>query len=307
MVQCTQCHSELDEDFGLVTCQNCGAQLLIEIDGQVVDASAKEASGAESSESSVQKSAVQELTQNMLSELEDIDEGSVGSDHNTGVFSEDEGVQSDNLYETSEPVTAEAHDDELEDNLQNSYQLEDGVVDETNDYDEDSKYEGSKHEDSGYEEAEHEGLHVDQPSSLQAEESLANYQGQSEESQQNGSSELRGHHINLNTDWPEPLASEEDQNSLKEIQDYANSEASNLEAGALLYDLRVQGVDTKELRKQIIECLSDSRLGLNTEGFVIEQGQFILTGLNPVVVSIIVQRLKPLPVFMDWRQNAVFY
>ena len=41
MVKCTQCNSELEEDFGLVTCQNCGAQLAVQAPAAVSDTSAE--------------------------------------------------------------------------------------------------------------------------------------------------------------------------------------------------------------------------------------------------------------------------
>ena len=35
MLQCPSCDTTLDQDFGMVTCQNCGAVLIIEISGDV--------------------------------------------------------------------------------------------------------------------------------------------------------------------------------------------------------------------------------------------------------------------------------
>ncbi len=34
MANCPKCRAEINEDFGLVTCGNCGAQVFLEIDGQ---------------------------------------------------------------------------------------------------------------------------------------------------------------------------------------------------------------------------------------------------------------------------------
>lgn len=270
MVQCTQCNQELDEDFGLVTCQNCGAQLLIEMDGQVVDANSNDSNPSQeeapdNSSSQDAFSAVQELTQNMLSELDDHYEDSAEEEpsHEQPISEElpQEGVE--NFDEAQEFV-----EQELLQQPENNWDMDQESVQEQNQVPE---------EPMSFQEADEAESNISEP----VEESV------------------------IQESWPEEQSSQSE-NMMQEIQDFANSDESALGQGALLYDIRIQGIDTKELRGEILEQLNDSRLGLDLENLKIDQGTLLLKSLNPVVVSVIAQRLKPLPIVLDWRQHAAY-
>ncbi|MCH2534066.1 MAG: hypothetical protein MK008_06460 [Bdellovibrionales bacterium] len=272
MVQCTQCNSELDEDFGLVTCQNCGAQLLIEMDGQVVDAHSNEsnqsAEPAQEEASSDAFSAVQELTQNMLSEL-------------------DENNQTADVFDS--PQAEESSPEELEGFDENQEMVsEEPVQEPENQWDLEQEVSYPEQDQEEFEEPQ------DSPSVAQEMEPPV---------QQNISEPVEDSVIQES--WPEE-ESHHPNDMMQEIQDFANSDESALEQGALLYDIRIQGIDTKELRGEILEYLNDSKLGLDLESLKIDQGTLIVKSLNPVVVSVIAQRLKPLPIVLDWRQHAAY-
>lgn len=273
MVQCTQCNSELDEDFGLVTCQNCGAQLLIEMDGQVVDASSSQPEGQSSldvneleTSDNVAFSANKELTQNMLSDLE--------SESN-----QLDSFQDFNNFQIDEPEESE----------------------ESHQPNEAAEYRGDEQQ-------------IDEPEP-QALDNFLEFDNSEEnidtalDNQEVAESEDEPEPVTINAQWPDHSNVGESQNSanvMQEIQEYANSEESALDQGPLLYDLRIQGIDTKELRNQVLEHLSDSQLGIEAEQLKIDQGCLILDSLNPVITSVIVQRIKALPVIVDWRQHAAY-
>ncbi len=273
MVQCTQCNQELDEDFGLVTCQNCGAQLLIEMDGQVVDANSQNSNTsqeevADTPSSPDAFSAVQELTQNMLSELDD------------------------NNYE--EPA-----EDSIEEPMSEEFQHEEvGSFDEAQEF---VEPESSMPEPENNWDMDEEAVESSEPQSQEPEEPMGFQQTDTAESDDSEPVEQSV----VQESWPEEDA-KPPENMMQEIQDFANSDESALEQGPLLYDLRIQGIDTRELRGEILEYLNDSRLGLDLENLKIDQGTLIVKSLNPVVVSVIAQRLKPLPIVLDWRQHAAF-
>jgi hypothetical protein len=90
----------------------------------------------------------------------------------------------------------------------------------------------------------------------------------------------------------------------EEIGDFANSE--NGTNGALSYWVRIEGIDTKEVRADIERVFSDSKLMLDWRDVVetIENGVLEIKQLNPIKASRLVQKLNELPVRLSWRQSA---
>lgn len=94
---------------------------------------------------------------------------------------------------------------------------------------------------------------------------------------------------------------------LGEIADYGNSEVSLAKDGRYVYDVILSDIDSPETRELIEENLTDKRLGLNTKGLMkmIEGGRLTIQRVNAIKASIIVSRLKSLPLSIEWRQNAI--
>lgn len=99
----------------------------------------------------------------------------------------------------------------------------------------------------------------------------------------------------------------EKSDDLSEIADYGNSLVSNALEGPILYDIYIAGIDTKDLRKALMEELVDTKLGITIEDLSegIQDGCLILKGLSGVKSSVIVNRLIPYSFEMQWRQYAV--
>lgn len=104
-------------------------------------------------------------------------------------------------------------------------------------------------------------------------------------------------------DAPEPAAaSPADQ--LREVVDFGNSPAE--EGHALQYTLTITGIDSKETRDRMFEVLTDVRLGLNVRELQTQvvRGALEIPQLNPVRASVIVGRLRELPLKLNWRQDV---
>lgn len=116
----------------------------------------------------------------------------------------------------------------------------------------------------------------------------------------------------ISLQFPEPLEPqppaqvpppEEPGAAFREIEDFGNQD---LHSGPLDYTLRIEGLDSGELKTKLKDVLSDSRLNLNTNQVLsaLAYGKLELRGLNPVKVTYIVSRLKHLPLKISWRQSA---
>lgn len=132
------------------------------------------------------------------------------------------------------------------------------------------------------------------------EEAIASVAAASGEIETNGTSE-----INENAVVSTELLNEETPvEAFKEITDYANSDVV---VTSLTYNIFLTGIDTKEIRKDIYDVLSDSRFGWNVDELMqsIEDGQLTIEKINPVKASILVNRIKYLSIQIQWSQNVL--
>lgn len=88
---------------------------------------------------------------------------------------------------------------------------------------------------------------------------------------------------------------------------FANSEVSSGRDGPLLFRVILQGIDTKEIREIIREVLNDDRFRLDSAAIMarVAKGNLVIDGLSPVKASILVTRIKKLPVSIRWEQYAI--
>ncbi len=93
------------------------------------------------------------------------------------------------------------------------------------------------------------------------------------------------------------------------VRGYAENELSQAKGGGLLFKLRISGIDSKELREEIRQALKDSRFGWSLSEVMgpdrLRVGVLVITNLNAVKTSIIVNRIKHLPVEIRWEQYAI--
>lgn len=72
--------------------------------------------------------------------------------------------------------------------------------------------------------------------------------------------------------------------------------------GPYLYTITISGVDSSRLRAELYEELKDPRWGWVALELMeqINQGQLVLQNVNAVKASLLLQRLKPLPIEITW-------
>lgn len=91
------------------------------------------------------------------------------------------------------------------------------------------------------------------------------------------------------------------------VSGYANSEYSQGKDGPFLFNLHIDGLDSKEIRESLREAMNDSRFGWDTSQLLgqIRAGKLLIKNVSPVKASILVNRLKRLPLSITWEQHAI--
>ncbi len=89
------------------------------------------------------------------------------------------------------------------------------------------------------------------------------------------------------------------------IQKFDSSGGSNLADGEYLYDILISGIDSGEIKKDLLQALSDKRFALKMEDLraKIRDGQLAILSLNPVRAMLIVLRIQEMDVQIEWRQR----
>lgn len=91
------------------------------------------------------------------------------------------------------------------------------------------------------------------------------------------------------------------------INEFANSEISQAGDGMLVFRLAVSGIDSKEIRESLREALEDARFAWDVPGLMsqINKGRLQIDSVSPVKATILINRIKRLPVEIRWEQNAI--
>jgi hypothetical protein len=89
------------------------------------------------------------------------------------------------------------------------------------------------------------------------------------------------------------------------IQRFDESAASQLGEGEYLYDVIITGIDSADLKKDVLFALSEKRFALSISAAQkeIQAGELTVRDLNPVRAMLIVLRLQALDVTVEWRQR----
>lgn len=99
----------------------------------------------------------------------------------------------------------------------------------------------------------------------------------------------------------------EDVNSFEDVQEFANSAASTLPHGDLVYDLFLEEIHNQEIRDEVELALIDPKLKIDFLKEDLKNGKIKLKNLNPVKVSVLVTKLKHLPIKIYWTQSSLIH
>lgn len=267
MLQCPVCENPLDQDFGMVTCSNCQAVLMVDYSGQV----------------------------QVGGEVNDVEEPAVDSVEEISVLSEDI-VDEHNLL--SEPLVEENHF--VEDSV-----VSDSVADEDfaaamqSDFIDDESVAGEAEEEQESDDIVVQGAFE----SSEEDEFVYDLSAEADEEPLDDSveSEVFSEESNLE---PEVLSVDSEP---VDITAYANSEESNLDQGELSYDIHIRGLDSKELKEALKYVLLDEKLKLNHNEHLqnIHQGSVSIPALNPIKAKRIVEQLQYYDLDVRWVQKRV--
>lgn len=92
--------------------------------------------------------------------------------------------------------------------------------------------------------------------------------------------------------------------TINEINQFASSEDSSLKQGMLIYNLTIKNIDTEDLKQEILEILKENKLNIDTKKLKFALPTLELKDLNPVKVSVIVSKIKHLPIDVEWAQKS---
>ena len=90
--------------------------------------------------------------------------------------------------------------------------------------------------------------------------------------------------------------------------EFATGEFVSVETspGPLMYQVIIEEIDTKNLRTEVKLALSDPKFMWNVSELMdsIKNGKIAISDLNPVKASMVVQKLREVPVKVSWSQSA---
>ncbi len=89
------------------------------------------------------------------------------------------------------------------------------------------------------------------------------------------------------------------------IQRFDQSAASQMRDGEYLYEVVITGIDSADLKREVLMALSEKRFSLIISELQkeIQKGELIVRNLNPVRAMLIVLRLQSLDITIEWRQK----
>ena len=98
-----------------------------------------------------------------------------------------------------------------------------------------------------------------------------------------------------------------DSGDLSDIAKFGNSDATSGRDGSLRYNLFVAGIDTSDLRESFREALTDRKLVWDTDSILrsIKNGEVRIPNVPAAKAFIVVSRLRGLPVQVRWEQYAI--
>lgn len=96
------------------------------------------------------------------------------------------------------------------------------------------------------------------------------------------------------------------QDFFNDVVNFGNSEVEDI-AGLINYDVKIDGIDSLEVRELVLEELRDKRFGWQIEDIesAITDGSLYLKGLSPVKAIVLIRRVQRLPIHLTWIQNAL--
>jgi len=94
---------------------------------------------------------------------------------------------------------------------------------------------------------------------------------------------------------------------LSEIAEFANSDISLGKDGNYLYDIIISNIDSGEVKKRLRNALEDRRFNWDVDELLstIADGCLRICRVNSVKSTVLINRIKNLPLLVTWEQRAI--
>jgi hypothetical protein len=94
---------------------------------------------------------------------------------------------------------------------------------------------------------------------------------------------------------------------LSDLSSFANSAESGAHGGALRYNVLVSGIDTADIRSDFRDLITDKKFVWDADSILkaIRGGSVRVDNLTAVKALLFIQRLRELPVEVQWEQHAI--
>ena len=295
MLQCPACDTNLNQDFGMVTCQNCGAVLIVEISGDV-RMSADNENPHSDEQLDEQLDEQNEITSQ---KNHDWDHSKIKeSEKKNESIEEFQNEEFDDVEQyAEEPLFDENIKNNEEINNQNDFENQ-NIKNNESDFQEDFF-------ESQIDEKEKDLYEFTEETTSSEMKSQKEVLSEETEGQNLPTEEQINKGENSENTEAFPSTSQPNSNPL-DITEFANSETSNMDDGEYLYDLTINHLDSKDLREALKEILTDKKLKINNDFFKkIKNGRMCITNLNPVKAKKIVEQLQFYDLNIYWKQKRV--
>lgn len=105
-----------------------------------------------------------------------------------------------------------------------------------------------------------------------------------------------------------PPAAPTEANFAESIEEFGNADNTAGLEGSLKYNVVIEGIDSFDIRQEIKEALTDKKFIWDIDSLLrsITEGRLEIRDLSAVKASVLVDRLKYLPIKISWEQHAIF-
>ncbi|MCO5112937.1 MAG: hypothetical protein M9899_02055 [Bdellovibrionaceae bacterium] len=304
MAHCPSCQTEIGDDFGLVNCPGCGVVCFVDLDGNAIlqnedlqnfDTSsiAEEvtdglglSSQYDGATGTIEDSSIEESWQidETTTEEEPWDGGIAATEESLEGLVEEaysaESLEADDTEEVTDPQGVSLQEDTYSDDEANAYE----------NYEEDSLEDELLADESGTAETDESATEdFGEDNEVQDLEAMTSSSGGGSEDDDA-----------LDTGTPSPMSVDD---FLNEIEVFGGMDSEPFQASAYFFDITISGIDSKDIRTEILETLSNSKLRLEEENLSkkIVAGQLQLFQIPAVKAAIIIQSLAHLNCELDWK------
>lgn len=268
-LKCLRCSAPIDAEFGIVACTQCGAVMMVDMDGQLQLADEPAATPPE------------EPIADFASSSAETAFGQEAAFEPEAPSEEPEFGFQNGLETVVRPVSAESESAEEPSIFGKTVQDFESPVDEG----------GAEPAEASFvtEEVSSETESAPEPESPASNE---NWFDQGLEQSLSPATEL-------------PAAEVDPKLASPDFSDVASFGNQDADAGALQFELILSGLDHADLRRDVFEVLSDPRFFLNVRELreQLQQGILTIPGLSAARTSLLVSRLRHLKVNIQWRQK----